>query len=446
MSKITKLLGTNKKTINIVRNVFAAFIMRGGALLISLFSMPAFITFFDDQTVLGVWFTVLSVITWILNFDLGIGNGLRNNLVVSLEAKNDKRSKELISSAYTIIGLLVAVLIIAGLFLSPLIPWNRVFNISELLVSSDILLQVVQSVFIGIMLQFFLRLISSVLYSLQKSAINNAISLVISFLQLLFVLIISPGATPMESLLLLSRAYIIITALPYLLATVTIFLTSLKHIKPNPACCTKSAVTSVMSLGGIYFLCQIFYMIIVNTNDFFITYFTQPEKTVEYNIYYRLFSIAGTLAALALSPVWSMVTKAVAEGDYSWIRKLFKKAQILAGVSAIGQFLMVVVLQFAIDIWLKDNAIKVNYVYAFVFATWGAIFVYHNVLSTFTCGIGKMKLQAVCYGIGILFKFLFILVIYQFTESWVFVVLSNLLLMIPYCVLQQRALNREFSK
>ena len=95
------------KTSNVTKNILAAFVIKGGALLISLFTMPVYMDFFGDETVLGIWFTVLSMMSWILNFDLGIGNGLRNKLSITFAQKDTQKSKEYISSGYWAIGWLV---------------------------------------------------------------------------------------------------------------------------------------------------------------------------------------------------------------------------------------------------------------------------------------------------------------------------------------------------
>lgn len=67
--------------------MFGAFAVKSVSLCLSLFTMPAYIRFFQNQTVLGVWFTIVSVLNWILFFDLGLGNGLRNMLPDAIEKR-----------------------------------------------------------------------------------------------------------------------------------------------------------------------------------------------------------------------------------------------------------------------------------------------------------------------------------------------------------------------
>ena len=66
----------------------------------------------------------------ILSFDLGIGNGLRNHLTKAITKKNYIEAKELISSAYTLLGLFTVCISLFFVWFSPLVDWNRIFNIA----------------------------------------------------------------------------------------------------------------------------------------------------------------------------------------------------------------------------------------------------------------------------------------------------------------------------
>lgn len=439
---------TNKLTENnriLLTNSLGAFAVKGAGLLVSLISTPAYIHYFGDQTVLGVWYTILSVITWIDFFDLGIGNGLRNSLVKSFAEKDWITAKKLISSAYLTIGCLTAVLIGTGNTLISMINWNDLLNISGEVLAGNILETAIQRIYFGVALHFFLKLISSVIYAMQKSALNNFISLLGNILRLVYVLV-APRSTPEANLLAIANAYAFFSCVPYLVATIIIFSTKLRSVAPSLRYCRRDAVGQVMGVGGIFFVCQILYMLLINTNDICITYFTGPENTTEYNIYYKLFSVVGTLAQLALTPVWSMVTKAIYEKSYNWLRRLYCKIIKLMIPVVLVQFLLVILLQFAVNLWLGEAAIEVNYGYAIVFAIWGTVFTFQNSLSTFVCGLGKMKLQMICYSVGVIIKFVLLWMIYQMTDQWIMVVAVNIAVMVPYCIAQHHQLLSYFKK
>jgi O-antigen/teichoic acid export membrane protein len=428
----------------VIKNIIAAFVIKGGALLISFFSLPAFIRFFNNQEVLGVWFTILSVLTWILSFDFGIGNGLRNKLVGAL-VRNDKNEvKQYISSAYLVIGGIVILVLSTGAFVFPYINWNSVFNISKILISSNTMLFVVMCVFLTIMLQFFLRLISFILYALQKSALNNFMSLITSATMLLFVLLF-PSFDTETNIKILSVVYLLCVNIPLLFATVFVFATELKGCHPRFILVNKDAVIGIMQLGGIFFWNQIMYMLITGSNAILITNFIGPGSVVDYQIYYRLFSLAGMLFTLALTPIWSTITKAFEEKDSAWINKYFKLLNQLVLIVFFCEFLIIPLLQIIVNIWLGQNTIDINYFYAIIFALFGGIFVYHSVLSTFACGIGRMRLQAIFYTIGIVVKVIFVYFGTKLYNDWIIIVISDIVILAPYCLAQHIALKKQFA-
>lgn len=438
LCKIKKINGNDRI---IIKNLVGSFLVKGGALIISLFTMPAYMRYFEDQQVLGLWFTILSVLTWILTFDLGIGNGLRNKLVESISSNNTDDIKKYISSSYFIVGVWVVIIIVLGYIIFPFINWNEIFNIAPQIISKDTLLNVTMCVFIGIMLQFLLRLITSVLYALQKSAVNNLLALITSIMQLAFVLC-APSFDIETNLKMLSYAFIACTNIPLIIATIVVFKTKLKECFPTRKYFSKKYAYSILKLGGVFFWCQIMYMVIMNTNEFFISNYLGPEYVVEYQIYNKLFTLVGTLFTLALMPVWSTITKAIAEKNYIWLKQLYRNLKKLSLVAIVCEFLMVPFLQIIVNVWLGNDSIEINSLSAIIFAMFGGIFIYQTVLSTVVCGIGKMKLQAICYTVGVVLKFVIIHIGISIFNNWIIIVFANLIILLPYCIIQQVSLDR----
>ena len=80
-----------------------------------------------------------------------------------------------------------------------------VFNIDVSIVSEDALLKSIVIVFVGIALQMFFKLVTSVLYALQKSSINNFLSLCTSVITIICVNIL-PSGTNDENIILMRAA------------------------------------------------------------------------------------------------------------------------------------------------------------------------------------------------------------------------------------------------
>lgn len=429
----------------IAKNIFGAFLIKGGALCVSILSTPAFISYFNNQTVLGVWYTLLSVLIWFLNFDLGVGNGIRNNLVEAFTKKDFVKAKRVISSGIVSCGFIAILLCIIGGIIVSCVPWNTILNVSQNVVSSKTLETSVLIVFIAIMFRFLLTTVNSIFYALQMSAVNNALSLCVSTSQLIFVLT-AKSSDPQVALINISYAYLFTSNLPVLFAAIILFATKLKQCRPSIRYVNAGEMKNVLSIGGMFFVCQIFYMLIVNTNEFFITYYFGPSYTTEYAFYFKITSIFSMVITLAMTPIWSAITKAMSEDSWDWINSLYKKLKWLAATAVAICFCIVPFLQFIMDIWLGQGVLDVKISIALAFAFFGGAFIYSSILSTIVCGMARMKLQAVCYGVGVLFKILFIIFFARKTGIWNTIVWSNTVVLIPYCVLQQIDLNLLLKK
>lgn len=444
-SKIFRKVQASDNNMIVIKNTIGTFLVKGLALVVSLITTPAFIQYFNDNAVLGVWYTLLSVLTWFLNFDLGIGNGIRNNLVNDFANQDYKSAKKTISSGLFSISIVTVVMIAIGVPLISLIDLNWLYNISSDVISENVLFVSTALVFLGIMLRFLLTTVSSIFYALQKSAVNNFLALCVSVLQLLFVWIFRYD-DPEQALIYLSAAYIAIANVPILIAGVILFFTKLKECRPNIKFVERSYIKKVMSIGSVFFVCQILYMLIINTNDFLITNLFGPQFTTEYSFYYRLSSLISMVISLAMTPIWSVVTKAMAEKKYDWLNKLYKLCKLIGLGTIVIQFLFVPIEQFVMDIWLRENSIAVDYMTAISFACFGSVFIYSTILSTFVCGMARMKLQTVSYAIGVVVKFAIVFILAEILKDWTLVVWSNVLILLPYCLIQQIDLDRYLKK
>jgi len=440
-----KFLAVGEKDRIIVKNMFAAFLIKGGSMFLGLVTMPAYMRYFPNQTVLGVWFTILSIMTWLFVFDFGVGNGLRNKLVDSLVRGDETRSKKLLSSAYIIFTALAGLFAVLGIIAFQFINWNSVFNITEDIISENTMRTAVTCVFVGVVFQFVLRLITSILYALQKSATTNLIAVVTSVLQLCYVLL-APSYGVEKNLIVLSCIYIVSTALPLIVTTIFVFKKQLRNCIPSPKNYDSSVARGLVSLGGVFFFNQMLYMALVSTNEFVITQLNGAACVVEYQIYNKLFLLVGSFFSLALTPMWSAVTKAISEKDFIWLRKWYKRLNLLVLLAAFCEFMIIPFLQFVVNIWLGDNAIVINYGYAAAFAAFGSVYIYHTVLSTMVCGSGKLKLQAICYSVGVVIKLIYIAIAGRIECSWVGLVITNIIIILPYCILQAIVLRKEYSQ
>lgn len=442
---INKLRNTSQNNKIIIKNTIGAFVVKGAGLLVSLASTPALIRYFNNNEVLGIWFTMLSVLIWFLNFDLGIGNGIRNQLTKDFTLKDWQSAQTTISSGFFSVSIVSGVLIIVGVIGLYSVDLNWLFNVSPKLLSAKTLRIATTSIFIAIMLRFMLTFVGSIFYSLQKSALNNLLNLIVHVVQLIYVLVFRFQNLE-DALIYLSISYVFITNLPVVFAGLYVFVKPLKNCRPSISSVNKKRVKQIVSIGSVFFLCQILYMLIVNTNEFLVTKLYGASYTAEYSFYYKVTSLVAMLVALGMTPIWSVVTKALAEKNFVWLNKLYVVIKRIGLLIVILQFLLVPFMQFIMDIWLGKGIVTIKTDTALAFAVFGSVFVISTMLSTIVCGMARMKVQVICYSIGVIMKLIVDFSLYRIYDHWDLIVWSNVLVLLPYIIVQTVDLDIFFSK
>ncbi len=435
MQKIKKIL-SDKDERNLLKNIFMAFLVKGASLFVSVFSMPLYIKYFDDNVVLGLWFTILSMLSWISVCDLGLGNGLRNMLTKSLALNDERMGKKYVSSTYAAVTAIILPIFIVGSVVLILFDLNSFFNISEAIISAKTLKLSMFILFFGVCISFILKLIHNVVYAIQKSYLNNVMALMVSVIPLIYVFLFK-GENVEKNLIALSLVHILAINIPSVFATFILF--NKEYLKPYKFSLKEidfNIGKNVLQFGTQFFLAQVFFMILMSTNEVLISTYFSPEYVVEYSAYYRLFTVIGSLFTLALSPLWSKITKDLYEKKYKKIKYTNYVLYICAGIAIIVQFAIVPILQFLFNIWLGDAAIKVDYTIAIIFASFAGLYVLNIALTTVANGIGNLKSQIVFYGIGALLKIPFAYFLKFNSLGWWYIIAYNACVIALFCMYQ----------
>lgn len=288
----------------VIQSIIGSFVVKGGSLGISVILLPLYLKFFKNQEALGIWFTILSVLNWVILFDLGLGQGLRNQLPIALSANDKKTAKEYISTTYILMICVDIIITIIGLIIIPNLNLNSIFNVDQNILSHQDLVNSVNIVFVGIMIQIVLKIVTSILYALQKSAVVNALALITNVL-ILTALFVVPSHGIAENLVTMSWIHVIAANLPYVVCTCYIFSKELKGAKPSLNSFSRKYINSILNVGMSLLWLQIVFMIVSSTNEILISNLTEPKDVVEYQAYYKVFKTAAIVVSLALTPIWS---------------------------------------------------------------------------------------------------------------------------------------------
>lgn len=433
-----------RNNLTLINNILGSYLIKGLALLISFFTLPAYILYFNDNNVLGIWFTLLSIIQWILIFDLGLGNGLRNKIVPFIIAKDYQSIKKYISSSYFILGIISIIASLIGLPLIFLLDWNNILNISSDIISNSILRITIFVSFLGVVIQFFLKTIISVLHAMKKVALSNFLVLLSSIFTLTYVLLFNTNDIS-TNLVNLAYVQLFTMNIPLFIATIIIFTYKLKLSKPSFRHVDKKICKDVVKLGGYFFYIQITLLVINLTNEFFITWLYGPSHVVEYLVYYRLFYLSVTFFSLLSNPLWSEVSELYFKRQIERIKLIYRKLIVIIIMSIIGNLFILIFLQLIIDLWLGENSISVNYYYGILFVAFSTVTIFNMSLSIFANAINELKTQIVIFSIGMIVKIPIILLLNINSNSWINVLIATIIILLPYSFIQPRYIIRQFS-
>ena len=152
------------------KNILGSFLIKGWSAVVVFLMVPATLHCLGEYRN-GIWLTISSLLLWIDNMDIGLGNGMRNKLTVYLAQGNIQGARSLISSTFAMLTLIIipTLLILLGLIYA--CDTYRFLNVDPMQVSNlnEILMVTVTLV----CTTFVFKLIGNFYMGLQLPAVNN---------------------------------------------------------------------------------------------------------------------------------------------------------------------------------------------------------------------------------------------------------------------------------
>lgn len=382
------------RTKNYFRQVKDSVLFKGLAVVASFFTIPLMIRYLGQEQY-GIWSTLLSIMSWIVFFDLGIGNGLRNKVAESLAKNQVSQASSYISSGYTLIGAISLKLFVLVAIMSFIIPWQTVFN-TRMLTEVTLRIVVLITVFF-LLLNFWIGLINQVLNAVQKTSwvmfgqfLTSVLSLMVVFILTkttdtsLVYLVIGYGLAMVVTSLLLSLGY-------YSKRSELIPRMSFKKQHINP----------LLSLGAQFFVIQLAVLVIFTTDKILITQLFGPQYVAQYDVVYRLISVITMVHSLILAPLWSAYTDAYHRNDLVWIKSTLRKQLLICMGIVLATIVLGFVAQPIIELWIGGD-FQVSSSLIISMCTFVIISAWNNVFACIVNGIGKIKPQLYSAVIGMI--------------------------------------------
>lgn len=350
-----------------------AMVYKGASMALSLLYVPVVLNYLGDYKY-GVWASILSILSWITYFDLGIGNGLRNRLSEAVASETPRISpKALISSAYAILSLVVTVVALVCGVVIAFVDWPALLSAWDV---GESLLCVVELSFLGMCFSFVLTLCNSVYYALQRAQVVNLISACQQAVMLLSVLLLS--LTDSRSLMAVAVFYVVSNILVYGVFTIYVFARN-RELAPSPHSCSRVVAKDVGGLGIMFFITQVATLVLFTTDNLIVSNLFGPEQVTVYTTANKVFTVLSSLFAALVVPLWSKTTVDFARGDIAEIRRTLDKMHMLFAIAVAGVIAMVLVFKPLVRLWLgrdlgfDDLLITLMGVYAVVYM-WNTIY------------------------------------------------------------------------
>jgi O-antigen/teichoic acid export membrane protein len=363
------------RTDNYLKQLKASFLFKVLAIGASFLIIPIMIRYLGNEQY-GIWSTLLSIISWIVLFDIGIGNSLRNKISEALVKDDKKKARDYISTAYVLIGLISVVLLISFLIASSFIPWQRFFNTSIL--SNHELESVVNITASFLFINFWLSLINQVFNGIQKTSfvvfnqfLSNTLALIFTYVLYLYF---------ETSLWKLAFVYGSSLLLSSLLLSLWFYRKNQEFI-PQVKYYVHKYTKSITSLGFQFFIIQIAVVAIFTTDKILITQLFSPEYVTSYDVVFKLFSVITIAHSLLMAPLWSAYSDAYHREDFGWIKRTIKnqlKIYLLIVLATIG---LIFLAKPVISIWIGkdfviDNTLIIVMGLFVLVSTWNNIYAY----------------------------------------------------------------------
>jgi O-antigen/teichoic acid export membrane protein len=377
---------SNSRTRNYLKQIKSGAFLKLCALVAAFTAMPVMIKYLGAEEY-GVWSTMLTLVSWVMLLDIGLGNGLKNKIAESLAVNKHDDAVAYVSTAYVTLGVILLIFILIFLIFSNLISWQSVFNTKS--IAEDELYLSVVFLFSFVMVNFWLSLVNQIFHGLQRSSVVVFGQFVSNSVVLIFVFCLNLYFY--SSLIYIVVAYGVALTIANILLTFGLYR---KHrfLVPKMRKFDSTKQCELLSLGLRFFLIQISVLVIFVTDKMLITQFLGPSEVTSYDAVFKLFSMFSIIHSILLLPLWTAYSDAYAKKDFNWIKFQIVFQLKMVFVFLIAAIILAVLSPYIIEIWLlgevepNNDLIWLMVIYIFI-TTW------NNVFAFYQNAIGSVNLQ-----------------------------------------------------
>ncbi len=379
----------SKRSSLLQKNILASFIIKGWSAVIVLLMVPATLHCLGEYKN-GIWLTISSLLLWIDNMDIGLGNGLRNKIAEYMAHGERERTRSLVSSTFAMLSCIIIPVMLVLLLLIAVGDPYQVFNAAPTKVPH--LDQVLMVTVILVCTSFVFKLIGNFYMGLQLPAVSNLLIALGQTLALIGTYIVLWSGS--HSLMFIALVNTVSPLLVYLLAYPYTFFYKYPQLRPSFRLIDFKEAKAVINMGVQFFIMQISSVVLFMTSNILISNLFSPEMVTPYQITYRYFSILLVVFTVICMPFWNATTDAYQRNDMEWIRQAARKLRLMTIGILLCLIVMVALSDIVYAIWI-DRQTFIDIRMSIVMAAYIFILIYSMRYSYFINGIGTLRLQLI---------------------------------------------------
>lgn len=378
----------HERSVRAKKNIISSLLIKGASIAISFVSLPITLNYVDSSTY-GVWLTMSSIVGWIVFFDIGLTQGLRNRFAEAKAIGDEKLARIYVSTTYAILGIIFIGVWLIFLVVNNFLDWSKILNVSESMRPDVTTLALI--VFTYFCISFVFRIITTILLADQYPAWSSLIDLIGQALALLIIIILVK--TTEGSVVKLGLALCVAPLVVLIGANFIMFNSKYKRYSPSISHVRFQYARELFNIGLKFFIIQLAGIIQYQTANIIIARNFGTADVTAYNVVYKYFGIPYMIFNIFLIPFWSASTEAYQKKDIDWIRNGIRRYNQLGLLMLFGTVLMLIFSTPFYRLWLGEGKVVV----AFSLSFWG--FIYFNVMMfggkyvQFLNGISALRIQ-----------------------------------------------------
>lgn len=358
----------------------------------SLITIPLTLHYLGTER-FGLWMTISAVIALASFADFGIGLGVVNT-IASASGKDDHDTiRRAISSAFTVLTLIAGTLVTAFFVSYRFISWGHIFRVTSAQAGAEAGPAMIAFV-LCFALNIPLDIVQRVQLGLQEGFRTNLWQLCSNAFSVAGVVLAVHLRLGVPGIVLAFAGAPVVGAG---LNALYFFGFKRRDLFPRWGHICPEIITSIIRLGGMFFLIQIVITLSFSTDNLIVARALGAASVGAYAIPQRMFSLISVVIFTMVTPLWPAYGEAATRGDIPWIKRILSRTLLAVFIGATIVAAAILLLAHRILLIWVGPAIHPAFMLLLGLAIWEVVRSCTGTLQMFLNGAGFMRFQTITH-------------------------------------------------